>query len=127
MTTKSMSYDHPAYEAVAQTPLGTLSGNAGVTQRFAAVASTLLKSVNVTYVTAGTAADAKTLLVVSQGTATTTNVLHTRTGAVGVVTATRTETLAAGDVVYVLKGADATEVAAVSIETVIVPGANVTL
>lgn len=127
MTTKAMSYDNPAYQAVAQTPLGTLSGAAGVTQRFAAIATTLIKSVNVTYVTAGTVADAKTLLIVTQGTATSTNVLHTRTGATGVVTATRTDTLSAGDVAYILKGADATEVACATIETVIVPGANVTL
>lgn len=127
MTTKAMSYDNPAYLAVAQTPLGTLSGNVGVTQRFAAIATTLIKSVNVTYFTVGTAADAKTLLIISQGTATTTNVLHTRTAALGVVTATRTDTLSAGDVAYVLKGADATEVSAVTIETVLVPGASVTL
>lgn len=127
MATKNMSYDNPAYQAVAQTPVGTLSGAAGVTQRFAAVTTTLIKSINVTYVTAGTVADAKTLLVVSQGTSTTTTVLHTRTAATGVVTTTRTDTLSAGDVAYVLKGADATEVSAVTLETVILPGASVTL
>ncbi len=47
--------------------------------------------------------------------------------AVGVATATRTDTLNAGDVAYVLKGADATEVSAVTFETVIQPGASVTL
>lgn len=125
MATKNMSYDHPAYLAVGQAPLGTLSGASGVTQRFAAVATTLIKSVNVTYVTAGTVADAKTLLVVSQGTATTTNVLHTRTALVGVVTATRTETLSAGDVAYLLKGADATEVSCATLELVLVPGASI--
>ena len=127
MTTKAMAYDHPTYTAVQQISGGNLSGNGGTTQRFAAIATTLLKSITVTYVTAGTVADAKSLLVVSQGTATTTTALHTRTGAVGVVTATRTETLSAGDVAYIVKGADATEVSCATFETVILPGASVTL
>jgi uncharacterized Fe-S center protein len=124
--TKNAAYDNAIYLAVVQAPLGTLSGAAGVTQRFVAITTTLLKSVNIKCVTAGTVADAKTLLI-NSGSSTSTTVLCTHTAFAGTGTnVTTTQTLSAGDAAWVLKGADATEVSGVGFELVILPGASVT-
>ena len=121
---KSMVYDAPAYLAVL-TVGGQLSGNAGKVG-YAAFTTMLLKSVQINLQTAGTAADAKTLFIVRQGTATTKTVLKTDTAAVGGANYAQTATLSAGDSCYVAKGADATEVGQCSFELVLTPGAAVT-
>lgn len=123
--TKQAMYDNAAYLAVNQAG-GTLSGNAGQV-RFAAFTSVLLKSIQLNYITAGTAADAKTMLVITGGTSTTTTVIHTRTAFTGSVNyLPAATTLSAGDTVSVLKGADATEISVVTFETVLQPGTSVT-
>lgn len=134
MATKNMRYDHPAYLAVHNAGLGTLTGNAGVTQRWVAPFAVTLKSLQFTTITAGTGAlsDAKTLFIVRRGTATTTIALFTTTAAVystnytALLTGTNA-TVNQGDAAYVLKGADATEVGAVGLEWVIPPGGDTTL
>ena len=124
--TKSMSYDNAAYEAVMLVPAGTASGSAGVTQRFCAFTTTLLKSVTIKAVTAGTVADIKSLII-NSGSSTSTTALTTLTAVSGAGTnVLTTNTLSAGDAVWVVKGTDATEVDAVTFEMVIVPGASVT-
>lgn len=124
MTTKSMAYDNAAYQAVI-TSGGALVGATGRVG-FVAWTTTLLKSVQLTAITAGTAADAKTLYIVRQGTATTTTALKTDTAAVGSINYAQTSTLSQGDAAYVAKGADLTEVGFASFELVLTPGASVT-
>lgn len=122
---KSMAYDNAAYQAVLVAG-GRLNGNGGKVA-FAAYTTMLLKSVQINLVTAGTAADAKTLTIIRQGTATTTTALKTDTAALGGFnTALATTTLSAGDSVALTKGADATEDGQVTFELVLTPGANVT-
>lgn len=121
---KNMAYDNAAYVAVL-TVGGQLSGNAGKVG-YAAFTTMLLKSVQINLQTAGTAADAKTMTIIRQGTATTTTVLKTDTAAVGGANFAQTATLSAGDSVVLTKGADATEVGQCSFELVLTPGANVT-
>ncbi len=125
MATKSMAYDNAAYEAVILTG-GILTGASG-RAGYAAFTTVLLKSVQVASVTAGTAADAKTLMIIRQSTATTTTALRTDTAAVNSINYAQTSTLSAGDSVYVVKGADLTELAVVGFELVIAPGSNVTV
>jgi len=123
MATKNMSYDHPAYLGVYPVG-GNLTGASGA-YRFAAFAAMLVKSITLMPTTAGTAADVYTSYKIS-GTATTTSVLATFTAAAAFQAFTSTFTLAAGDVIAVTKGADATGVTAVGIELAYVPGASVT-
>lgn len=129
MTTRNFSYDHPAYLAVQSANLGTVgAGASAASQRFVAHANLQLKAVNYSTVTVGTGAatDVKTLFILRQGTATTTTALSTTTAAIYVQNITTTNTLSKGDIAYVAKGTDATEVGAASLEYVIIPGADVT-
>lgn len=129
MATRNMAYDHPAYTAVHGWGGSLLAGAAAVSQRFIAHANLQLKAINFTTVTVGTGAatDAKTLFIIRAGTSTETTALFTTTAAIYSTNLTNTNTLARGDVVYFSKGTDATEVGAIGIEYVIVPGANVTV
>lgn len=124
-----MAYDHPAYLVPMNFSGSLLVGASSVSQRFVAHAAIQLKSVNYTTITVGTGAatDVKTLFLISQGTATTTVALTTTTAAIYALNILNTNTMAKGDIAYVTKGTDATEVGAMSIEYVIVPGANVTV
>jgi hypothetical protein len=135
MATKQMRYDHPAYLAVHAASLGTITaGSGGVSQRWVAPFAVTLKSLQFTTITVGTGAatDAKTLFVVRRGTATTTIALFTTTAAIystnytALLTGTNAA-LAQGDVAYVQKGTDATELGAAGLEYVIQPNADVTL
>lgn len=129
MATRNMRYDHPAYVAVLGAGLGTVgAGSGAASQRFAAFANLQLKAINYSTVTSGTGAatDVKSLFIIRQGTATTTTALSTTTAAAYVLNFTSTATLAKGDVAYVGKGTDATEVGAATLEYTIVPGADVT-
>jgi len=128
MAVRNFRYDHPAYVTPGNFSGSLLAGAAAVSQRFVAHANLQLKAVHFTTVTVGTGAatDAKTLYVISQGTATTTTALFTTTAAIYSTRALATNSLARGDVAYVAKGTDATEVGAIALEYLITPGADVT-
>ncbi len=129
MATKAMAYDHPAYTVVNAWSGSILAGASALSQRFVAHANLQLKSVNYTTATVGTGAatDVKTLFILPQGTATTTTALTTTTAAVYALNILATNTMNKGDIAYIAKGTDATEVGAFSIEYVLVPGASVTV
>ena len=128
MAAKSMAYDNAAYQAVVQVNLGTLTGASLTTQRFAATSVSLIKSIEITVVTAGTSASQVMNLFTLSGTATTTTALTTYGSAQtkAGTNVTTTLTLAQGDAMWVGKGTDATDVFAVGAELVINPGATVT-
>lgn len=126
--TQNASYDNATYQAAQMVCLGTLTGASSQTQRFSAFTSTLIKSINITVVTAGTSAGQVINLFTQSGTTTTTTALTTYGSAqakagTNVLT---TLTLAAGDACWVGKGTDATDVFAVGMEARIVPGASYT-
>ena len=128
MATKSMAYDHPAYVAVIPVSVAPLTGAAGTTG-FAAFTAMLVKSITMHADTAGTtASDAITALFrPAAGTSTTTTVIGTFGSAVtNGTTFFNTFTMAQGDSLRLLKGADATTTYSVTFETVIVPGSTVT-
>lgn len=128
MAVRNFSYDHPAYLVPGNFSGSLLAGASALSQRFVAHANMTLKAVNFTTVTIGTggATDAKTLFIISQGTATTTTALFTTTAAIYSTSKLVTNSMAKGDVAYVSKGTDATEVGAISIEWLVTPGADFT-
>ncbi len=126
MTLKSMNYDHPAY-LVRFMAGGTLSGNQGVTQKFAAFAAMRIKSIHTGIQTAGTSADQPYFFHVSQGTATSTQTLSAISSAgTNPKNNVGTSTLASGDVFWVAKGTDTTLVMGCGIEIEIVQCADLT-
>jgi hypothetical protein len=125
MATKSMAYDNAAYEAVLLATLGSVTGSAGVTQRFSAAVQCLLKSVQASVVTAGTSNDIQSIITLSGTTTTTTAFQTLGSGATATKNVTTTLTLAQGDSAWLVKGTDATAVLAVGAELVLVPGATV--
>jgi hypothetical protein len=134
MATKSMAYDHPAYQARVATGSGE-AGGAATTQyvKYAAFTKMLAMSAQVTVTTAGTAAGHLLSVLQISGTATTTLATTTLgTGAAGTTTNVALSTaaggiaLAQGDILDVVTGADATGKAAVSYELLVQPTANVT-
>jgi hypothetical protein len=135
MATKSMAYDHPAYEAVLPVALAAnAAGASAIGGRFVAWTAMAIKSISSVVITSGTSTThiQRALIFRNGGTSTETTVLFTLgSGALstGVANfaATSTMTLAAGDIVAGLQGSDATMVSAFSLELVIQPGANVTL
>ena len=127
--TKNMQYDHPAYLAIHAASLGTVgAGSGAASQRWIAPFGVQLKAVNFTTVTSGTGAatDAKSLFIIRQGTATTTIALFTTTAAIYSTNVVQTNTMQAGDVVYLGKGTDATEVGAAGLEFIANAQANFT-
>ena len=128
MATRNMSYDHPADTVPGAWSGSVLAGASTVSQRFVAHANMTLKAVNYTTAVIGTGAatDAKTLYVLPAGTSTTTTALFTTTAAIYSTSALVTNSLAKGDIVYLAKGTDATEVGAFSIEYLLTPGASLT-
>jgi len=129
MATKSMAYDHPAYTVPGAWAGSVLAGASTVSQRFVAHASLQLKSINYTTAVIGTGAatDAKTIFILPQGTATTTVALFTTTAAIYATNALLTNSMSKGDILYLAKGTDATEVGAFSVEWVLTPGASITV
>lgn len=127
MTTKSMGYDHPAYQAVLPIPTGQINGNGGASGKFAAFTSMLLKSVTLKATTVGTSVDTMYLYAIS-GTTTTTNTLGTigSGGSFVNLPLTTPQSLIQGDHFWVQKGTDATGTYVGAIESVIAPLANVT-
>lgn len=128
MALRSFAYDHPAYQVPGNFSGSLLAGASALSQRFVAHANLTLKAANFTTVTIGTGAatDAKTLFIISQGTSTTTTALFTTTAAIYATSRLVTNSMAKGDVAYVSKGTDATEVGAISLEYLITPGADFT-
>ena len=132
MSTRSMSYDHPAYLAVLPVALGrNTAGASAVSNRFVAFTTTLVKSMSSIAVTSGTSTThiMRSIVLRNGGTSTETAVLYTLGSAAlstGVGYVATTLTLFQGDAVAVLGGSDATMVAEHSLEMLILPGANVT-
>jgi len=125
MATKDMNYDAPEYN-VRKIAGAHISGASG---RFAVCAyqAMLVKSIQASVITAGTAADTLVSYKIS-GTATTTVALHTNTAATGGLgNFTSTFTLAQGDIFQILKGSDATAVYALGVELHAAPFAVVTV
>lgn len=129
MTTKSMSYDHPAYTVPVVFSGSTAAGANGVTSKFCAFTAMKLKQVVSAPALALVSTSASQPLLYSQsGTTTATATLTAITSAAyaALTDDLATEiTLAAGDVFWYTHGTDATTSRAVSIECVLVPGANV--
>lgn len=128
MATRNFAYDHPAYTVPGNFSSSLLAGASALSQRFVAHANMVLKAVHFTTVTVGTggATDAKTLFVISQGTSTTTTALFTTTAAIYSTRALVTNSMARGDVAYVSKGTDATEVGAIALEWLVTPTSDFT-
>lgn len=153
MATKNLAYDNPAYLAVLPIPLtgsatATITGASTASAKFAAFTGMIVKSFTLSATTVGTssvASNSVTAYKISNNgttavnTSTTTYAL-TATGIPGpngtaVTTAAYVVnaipaapiSLAQGDLLYVTKGTDATEVVSVVAEALIQPFANVTV
>ena len=133
MAKVSMGYDHAAYLSRVHVGAASVAGASAISGRFAAWAAMTPKSVQVSVITAGTGTGNATVALVkiaSGGTAITTHtpLIVMSTNAAGYTTnvVCTGGNIAAGDVVYVQNGADATGVFAVGMEFVLVPGADVT-
>lgn len=129
MTTKTLSYDHPAYLVPYVFSGPTAVGANGVTPKFAAFTAMKIKQVvsapNLALVT--TAAGSQPLLYTQNGTATATTTLTVVPSA---SYATLTDdvadvTLAAGNAFWVTHGTDATTSRSVAIECELIPGAAI--
>ena len=129
MATRSMNYDHPAY--LVPVPYSGLSaaGANGVTTKFCAYTASKIMSVTYAPVIATTAAGSTPLLFSKTGTTTTTSTLTALTSASSVarnVALATAISLAQGDQFWCTHGTDAQAAVAFSIETLLVPGADVT-
>lgn len=133
MATKSMSYDHPAYRVPMSESFVTTAGASGVGAKYVAFTTTLLKSATIMVQTAGTTTAAAgndfTFFKIS-GTTTTSvgysgNLGTTVAFTVGTQVAV-SGTLAKGEMVAARHGTDATQVAAITYEFLLSPGADVT-
>lgn len=129
MATRDMGYAEPAY-LVPQTAGFTVAAGSGTIVRFALVADSIMRSVWVKPVTAGTVTDISLIHAV---TGTTTKVLGsaTTTGAQTAFTrlelTTASRTCTAGDEIRFTKGTDATVVYAIGIEYVYTPNCQFTV
>ena len=128
MAVRSFSYDHPAYTVPGAFSGTLLAGASTLSNRFVAHANLTLAAVDFTtnIIGTGAATDAKTLFIVSRGTATTTTALFTTTAAIYATSKLVTNSMAKGDIAYLTKGTDATEVGAFSLQYYITPGADFT-
>lgn len=131
MADRDFAYDHPAYLVPEIVNITTTAGN-GAISRFVAFTNVILKSVQVTCVTAGTTAGHTLTFRTITGTGTTT----TSIGAVTLTTNTTGVTtnvplnnvaLARGEMLTITNGTDATGVAAVAVELNVRPGAVFTV
>jgi hypothetical protein len=129
MTSKSMSYDHPAYLTPYIFAGNSVAGASGVTQKFAAFTAMKIKQVVHAPVLAliTTAAGSQPLLYTQSGTTTSTTTLTILTSAsyAAVVDDISDVTLAQGDRFWYTHGTDAQVSQAVAIECVVIPGANI--
>ena len=127
MTSKSMSYDHPAYlTPYVFSGLSAVGAN-GVTTKFAAFTAMKIKQVVQGPVIASTAAGSQPLLFTKSGTATATTTLTVLTsGASAAIVDDITDvTLAQGDQFWYTHGTDATAAVSAAFECTVTPGANV--
>jgi hypothetical protein len=127
MATQSMSYDHPAYiTPISYSGLSAVGAN-GVTTKFCAYTAMKIKSVTYAPVIATTASGSNPLLFTKTGTTTSTSTLTALTSASSAaVNLAVAVTLAQGDQFWCTHGTDATAAVAFAVETLVVPGANVT-
>ena len=128
MATKNMRYDHPAYLAVLPVSLGVnAAGASAITPaRFTAFTDTLVKSITVAVVTAGTSTTHIVRSLAYRGGTSTDTAIITTMGSSGFANVVSTLTLTQGDSLALLLGSDATQVMQAGAELVIIPGANVT-
>ena len=133
MATQSMRYDHPAYVTPLTSASVTTAGASTVGSKYVAFTTMLLKSATIQVQTAGTTTAAAgndyTFFKIS-GTSTTSvgysgNLGTTVAFTVG-TQVTLSGTLALGEMVAARHGTDATQVASITYEFLISPGANVT-
>jgi len=128
MATHSMSYDHPVYTVPQVFSSNTVVGANGVSQKFAAFTAMKIKSVTLGPYIASTAAGSQPLLYSKSGTATSTTTLTVLTSAAtSAINNAVAVTLAQGDQFWVTHGTDATASLAVAVETLIIPGASLTV
>lgn len=127
MATKSMSYDHPAYTTPYVFSGSSTVGANGATTKFAAFAAMSIKSI--TYAPNIVSTSASTPLFYSKsGTTTSTATLSALTSAAATAfNNTASITLAQGDQFWLAHGTDATVSLSVAVETVLTPGATITL
>jgi hypothetical protein len=128
MAKTSMQYDHPVYTTPYVYAGGTTVGANGLSTKFAAFTAQKIKAVQYSANVVGTSSTTP-LLFTKSGTATATTTLtaiaSAATNAVDFALSTAV-TLAAGDQFWVSHGTDATIAISASIETLVIPGANVT-
>ena len=130
MTSKNLSYDHPAYLTPYIFSGNTVVGANGVSQKFAAFTAMQIKACLTTPNIASTAAGSQPLLYSVNGTTTATTTLTALTSAARttILNDLATEvTLAQGDWFYVTHGTDATASLSVALECVATPGAALTV
>lgn len=132
MATENFAYDSPVYQSRILIPGLNTAGASAKSNRFAAFANLVPKSMQVTVVTAGTGTGNATVCLVAiaaGGTAITTysSLVTHGTNAAGVTTnVVCTGTISQGADVYVEHGADAAHVFTIGLEMKVVPGASVT-
>lgn len=129
MAVHSMQYDHPAYTVPIPFSASSAVGANGVTNRFCAYTAMKIKSVTYAPVIATTAAGSTPLLFTKSGTATSTTTLTALTSASMAarnVAPAAAINLAQGDQFWCTHGTDATALVAFAIETLLIPGADVT-
>jgi hypothetical protein len=128
MAKTSMSYDHNVYTTPYVFSGGSTVGASGVTTKFAAFTAMKIKAVQYSANTAGTSSTTP-LLFTKSGTTTATSTLtaiaSAAVTAVDLALATPV-TLAAGDQFWCTHGTDATIAVSFAIETLVIPGSNVT-
>lgn len=129
MTTKSMAYDHPAYQVPIVYSGSTTAGANGVTTKWAAFTAMKIKQViqkpNLALIT--TAAGSQPLLYTQTGSTTSTTTLTILTSAsyAAVVDDITDVTLAAGDCFWVTHGTDAQVSNSVAVECIVIPGSAI--
>lgn len=125
-TSKTLAYDHIAYQAPVPFYGVTTVGASGITPKFAAFTALQIRAAMCVPNVASTAAGSQPLMFVKSGTATSTTTLTALTsGAIAVLPnlLATSVTLVAGDQVWLTHGTDATAVMSVGLEMYAVPGA----
>lgn len=129
MATKTLAYDHPAYQVPHVFSGNTTVGANGISQKFAAFTAMQIKSVTTAPNIASTAAGSQPLMYTVSGTTTSTTTLTVLTSAARAARNDALSTavsLAQGDQVYLTHGTDATAVMSFAVECVLTPGAALT-
>ena len=128
MAKHSFNYDHPTYTTPYVFSGATAAGANALTTKFAAFTAMKIKAVQYASNTAGTSSTTP-LLYSKSGTTTATNTLtaiaSAATSANDIALATAV-TLAAGDQFWCTHGTDATIAVSFAIETLVIPGSEVT-